>query len=302
MSAGLLVFMVSGALIGLALFVLLMAVLPAQHVDLADAVARIGHRQPTSHRDTTAEDRSAKDRLGNWAMKTLPAAAWVRTPRRELALLQMPLERFYGEKVTLAAIGVVAPPVLVTFFRSIGLGIPYQVTPLLSLGLGAFLFFYPNLDAVDQAKKARAEFRRALGAYVDLVALERLNGAGTLQAMESAADIGGSWVFRRLSEDLGRSRWSGVPPWDSLESLADDLGLPELDDFADIMRLSGEQSTAVYGHLRARAESMRSALLADELAQANAVGERLQIPGALLGVIFMALVIAPSLLSMALRT
>lgn len=302
MSAGLIVFIVSGALVGLALFLLLMAVLPAPHVDLADAVARVGHRLPAAHLDATAEERSAKDRLGNWAMKNLPAAAWVRTPRRELALLQMPLERFYGEKVTLAFIGVVAPPLLVTFFRFLGLGIPYQVTPVLSLGLGAFLFFYPNLDAVEQAKKARAEFRRALGAYVDLVALERLNGAGALQAMESAAEIGGSWVFTRLSEDLARSRWSGVPPWDSLETLADDLGLPELDDFADIMRLSGEQSTAVYGHLRARAESMRSAILADELAQANALGERLQIPGALLGVIFMALVIAPALLSMALGT
>ncbi|MCL1870587.1 MAG: type II secretion system F family protein [Promicromonosporaceae bacterium] len=301
MSATVLVLAVCGTLVGLALFMLVMALLPAPHVDLADAVARVGHR-PTPRPEAPGAERNATDRLGNWAMKNLPAAAWVRTPRRELALLQMPLERFYGEKVTLAFIGVVAPPLLVTFFRAIGLGIPYQVTPVLALGLGVFLFFYPNLDAVEQAKKARAEFRRALGAYVDLVALERLNGAGALQAMESAAQIGSSWVFARLAEDLARSRWSGVPPWDSLETLADDLGLPELDDFADIMRLSGEQSTAVYGHLRARAESMRSALLADELAQANALGERLQIPGALLGVIFMALVIAPALLSMATGT
>jgi hypothetical protein len=43
---------------------------------------------------------------------------------------------------------------------------------------------------------------------------------------------------------------------------------------------------------------MRTAMLNDELAQANAVGERMSMPGSLLGVIFMALLVAPSLLRM----
>ena len=72
----------------------------------------------------------------------------------------------------------------------------------------------------------------------------------------------------------------------------------ELDDFADIMRLSGEEGASVYANLRARSAAMRTAMLNDELAQANAVGERMTIPGSLLGVIFMALLVAPSLLRM----
>ena len=80
--------------------------------------------------------------------------------------------------------------------------------------------------------------------------------------------------------------------------LTDELGLPELDDFADIMRLSGEEGASVYANLRARSAAMRTAMLNDELAQANAVGERMTIPGSLLGVIFMALLVAPSLLRM----
>ena len=35
------------------------------------------------------------------------------------------------------------------------------------------MFFLPDYNARDDAKKARAEFTRALGAYIDLVALER---------------------------------------------------------------------------------------------------------------------------------
>ena len=116
--------------------------------------------------------------------------------------------------------------------------------------------------------------------------------------MEAAAEVGDSWVFTRLSEELTRSRWSGLPPWDALHTLAEELGLPELDDFADIMRLSGEEGAGVYATLRARSAAMRTAMLNDEIAQANAVGERMSIPGSLLGVIFMALLVAPSLLRM----
>jgi hypothetical protein len=160
------------------------------------------------------------------------------------------------------------------------------------------MFFLPNYNALDDARKARLEFSRALGAYVEYVALERNNGSGVRQSMESAAEIGDTWVFTRLSEELNRSRWSGLPPWDALHTLASELGLPDLDDFADIMRLSGEEGAATYATLRARAGAMRTAMLNDELTEANAVGERMSIPGSLLGVIFMAILLAPSILRM----
>ena len=223
---------------------------------------------------------------------------WVRTPTRELALLRIPLARFYGDKIVMALMGLVIPPLLAFFFELIGLGFPIAIPPFASLGLAVVMFFLPNYNAVDDAQKARLEFARALGAYIDLVALERNNGSGVRQAMESAAEVGDSWVFTRLSEELTRSRWSGQPPWDALHALADELGLPELDDFADIMRLSGEEGASVYTNLRARSAAMRTAMLNDEIAEANAVGERMTIPGSLLGVIFMALLVAPSLLRM----
>jgi hypothetical protein len=103
-------------------------------------------------------------------------------------------------------------------------------------------------------------------------------------------------VFRRLGEELARSRFSGVPPWDALSGLADDLGLPELSEVADIMRLSGEEGAAVYPTLRARSTSMRAALAAAELAKANGAGERMSMPVAVLALIFLALLAVPALL------
>jgi hypothetical protein len=297
MTTGLQLALAAGALVALGVVLLVMRLLPAEP-DLAEALSRL---TPARGRARSLDPPSAatgKERIGVWAMKALPPALWVRTPTRELAILRIPLARFYGDKLTFAGLGLVIPPLLAWFFDLIGLGFPVAIPTLASLGLSAVMFFIPNYNAVDDARKARLEFSRALGAYIDLVALERNNGSGVRQAMESAAEVGDSWVFTRLSEELTRSRWSGVPPWDALHTLADELGLPELDDFADIMRLSGEEGAAVYATLRARSSAMRTAMLNDEIAEANAVGERMTIPGSLLGVIFMALLVAPSLLRM----
>ena len=149
---------------------------------------------PRASRDATAADsaRSGKERLGLWGLRVLPAGLWVRTPTRELALLRIPVAQFYGEKLTFAGLGLLIPPVLVTLFNAFGLSIPLQLPAVASLGLAAVMFFIPNYNALDDAKKARLEFARALGAYIDLVALERNNGIG------SAPGDGGRRRGRRL--------------------------------------------------------------------------------------------------------
>lgn len=290
--------LLAGGLVGLGGTLVAAHLLPVEP-DLATTLERLSPR----HTPTAAEvplASSATDRLGGWALRTLPPALWVKTPTRELAILRIPVTRFYGEKLTYAGLGLVLPPLLSQFLSLIGLGLPVEIPAAASLGLVAVMFFIPNYNAIDEAKKARLEFSRALGAYIDLVALERHNGAGVRQAMEAAAHVGdqGSWVFRRLSEELARSRWSGLPPWDALHTLATELALPELEDFANTMRLGGEEGASVYTTLRAKSAGLRASMLADEIAGANAVGERMSIPGSLLGVIFMALLIAPSLLRM----
>ncbi len=296
MTTGLQLVLLAGALMGLGVALVVLRLVPAQP-DLADALGRLAPAR-FSAGNSAPSPTTRNERMGVWAMRALPPALWVRTPHRELALLRIPLARFYGEKLMFAAIGIVLVPLLAFFFEFLGLGPPLAVPALGSVGLAAVMFFLPNYNAIDDAKKAKMEFERALGAYIDLVALERNSGSGARQAMEASAEIGDSWVFTRLSEELTRSRWSGLPPWDALHALAEELGLPELDDFADIMRLSGEQGASVYATLRARSSSMRAAMLNDELAEANAIGERMSIPGSLLGVVFMALLVAPSLLRM----
>ena len=299
MPTGLQLAILAGGLVGLGVALIVWRLTPADP-DLGDALNRLSPNRTGSRADlgqaAGRRPSDARERLGLWGMKTLPAGAWGSVPVKELAILRIPVSRFYGEKLMFAGLGLLAPPLLATFFTLLRLPVPVVIPVIASLGAAVVFFFLPDYNARDDAKKARAEFARALGAYIDLVALERNSGAGPRQAMEAAADVGDSWVFRRLGEELARTRWSGLTPWDALRNLADELGLPELQDLADIMRLSGEEGAQIYSNLRARSAGMRAAMLGAEKAKANEVGERMSIPMSLLGVIFLAILVAPALL------
>lgn len=296
MVTGLQLALAAGALIGLGVAMMVWRLAPADP-DLGDALARLSPEHAKRRAvDAAHPTGDARERLGLWGMKTLPAGAWGTTPTKELAILRIPPSRYYGEKILFALLGLAIPPLLTTFFTLIGARLPIFIPLVATIGLAAVMFFLPDYNARDDAKKARVEFGRALGAYIDFVALERNSGTGPRQAMEVAAEVGDSWVFRRLGEELARTRWSGLTPWEALHGLADELGLPELDDLADIMRLSGEEGAQIYRSLRARSAGMRTAMLTSEKAKANEIGEKMSIPMSLLGVIFLAILVAPALL------
>ena len=190
-------------------------------------------------------DRSSVDRIGVWAAKNLPGGAWAHTPREDLAILQITETRFYGEKVVWALLGLAIPPLLAALFGLIGVPLPFTIPILGSLGLAALFWFMPNYNATDDAKKARIEFSRALGAYIDMVATGVRDGSSGQQALRSAAEVGDTWVFKRIESELRRARYMTRAPWDSLHGLADDLGVAELDDLADIMQQSGQDGAQI---------------------------------------------------------
>ncbi|MFZ5872260.1 MAG: type II secretion system F family protein, partial [Actinomycetota bacterium] len=140
----------------------------------------------------------------------------------------------------------------------------------------------------------RAQMRRAVSVYLELVALERAADAGTVEALDRAAAIGDGRAFILIRDALLRARLSGAPPWQGLAHLADQLRVPELGDVADIMRLSGEDGAAVYATLRARAASLRTTLLTASVTDANAASEHMIMPVACLGLAFMALLGYPA--------
>jgi hypothetical protein len=190
MITGLQLAIASGGLIGLGLTLLIARLLPVEP-DLADALDRVAATRHRSAINVPAA-HTGKERLGLWGLRVLPSGLWARTPTRQLALLRISTVHFYGEKLTFAGLGLVIPPGLTTLFNIVGLSVPLQIPALASPVMAIVMFFIPNYNALDDAKKARLEFARALGAYIDMVALERNNGVGVRQAMETAAEVGDS--------------------------------------------------------------------------------------------------------------
>ena len=286
--------MVSGGLVAIAWYFA-----PAQP-DLADVLGRIapatGTHQPPAEPSGYPE---LADRLGLWAMRRLPGRIWGRTPQRDLAILGRSTHRFYGEKLLFALIVAAGVPLLVAIF-SMTFVVPTAVTVGAILIGTLFGWLVPNGNVATAAGEARLDFNRALGSYVDLVALERsAGGSAARQALENAAEIGDSWPFRRVRDELARSRFSGEPPWDAIHHLADELGLPALDDVADIMRLAGDEGSQVYDTLRARSTALRSALLAAEQTKANALSGRMAIPTTLMAIVFCVILVTPAVLRLA---
>lgn len=279
---------VAGVLVAGGVACLVWYLLPAEP-DLGDVMARLrpGIASPSRAARTGAGGNGEarwSGRTGRWVERHLPPVLRGETPTRDLALLGKPVHVFYGEKLLHAVAALFIVPLLCGLL-SMGLDMNLYVPTAATLLVAVLVWFAPNLDVKQQATRARAEFSRALASYIDLVALERkAGGAATRQALEDAALRGDSWPFRRIGEALARSDFARTQPADALHDMAVELGLPDLDDLADTMRLSGAEGVEVYDTLRARAGSMRQAKLTADLAQANATGERMGIPTTLMGV------------------
>lgn len=302
MSTGLVWAALGGATAGFGVTLILRELLPAEP-QLAAALDRL--QPPKLTRTAVPVDlggaepagtSSLETRVGLRLLRLLRDAPFVRIPERELNLLRRPVAQHLGQKVLMGLLGLLFPTVFTVVVALVGLSLPIAAPALGGLALGAVLFAVPDAEVQRKAAAARQEFARAVSAFIDLTALERTAGVGPYQALTQAATVGGNWVFIRLREELGRAELSGVAPWEALHGLDEELGLPELSDVADIMRMCGEHDTAVVDTLRARSRGLRVALLTQEQTRANEQSERMVMPVAMLGLIFLSLLGAPAIL------
>jgi len=217
-------------------------------------------------------------------------------------ILRSPPHRWLAQKALFALVGLLFVPVVTAVLFLVGVRLPVALPVIVSLLLAAVLSFIPDSNVRSDAKKARAEFSYVLAAYMDLVALERRAGASTRQALEEAARIGDTWVFQRIEEELARSAMSGISPWDRLRDLGERYGVVELTELGHVMKLAGAENAGVYDTLKQRAKALRKSHLALEQTQANEISTKRSMPVAVLGMVFMALLVAPALLAMLLSS
>ncbi|MEV0717285.1 type II secretion system F family protein [Asanoa sp. NPDC050611] len=273
-----------GALIGTGLFVIVRESLPAAPA-LAPALRRL--HQPTLAGPVVRSSHRL-DWLGGFSR-------WLRPPTRDLALLGRSPEQYALAILTAAGAGLLAPVLLTVIFQILGIGLPFFVPVIGSLGLAVVAAVIAHRDVLSKADRARREFSRAVCTYLDLVALQLTAAHGPVQALENAAAVCDGWVFERIRTALRLAQLQMHSPWDELRELSDEIGVPELGDVGAIMQSSGTEGAQVHETLRTRADSLRDQIRTDNLSRAEAVTGRLDVPGALLVFVLMGFVLYPFL-------
>lgn len=231
-----------------------------------------------------------------WLQARLERVSWLRTPDKDLRILQMSRGAFLLNRVVAATAALLIGPLYTLVFRLIGLSLPFAATMLFGLIMAGLAWFALGVLIHDRAVRRRREMRYAMVGFLTLVALNRAAGKAMGQSLERAAGSSQSWPFRMISQRMAAAVRGGTSEWAGLAELSTELGVEELADIADIADLANHAGAGVYSTLMARATSLRRELLAREREGAAAASKNLALPRVLLTVTMAAFLIFPALL------
>jgi len=236
------------------------------------------------HHPVTGAGRSWAERAGVWLVVQAEARGirWT-TLRQDVALTGRDLEAVMGRKVIGFAGGFLTAAVFAVAAARVGLGLPVQAGFVVPLVVAVGFFLLPDLEARAEAAARRRDFRRALGAYLDLVRLEMAGSAAPAEALPNAARIGAGWPLALIRDTLYRATTAGQDHWAALSDLGHTIGVTELRDLGALLRLVGQDGAQVRDTLAARATSIRARALAEAEGQASQNDQSMSLAQLLIG-------------------
>lgn len=279
-----------GAIVGLGLAVFLLAAAP-RLIRVGDALERLGDVTPTN--TTVKADLTRSDRIGTWMFQHAPNLPGFTAPLKQLDLLDMPVSKFYAQKLQFAAIGF-AGPLLVTLMSQLLFGTLFALPLILSPVLAILMWTFPDGNVRTRAKEAQREFTRFVTVYLELVAVALLGNTTADAALQSAATVSDSWVFRRIRREYQVADLTRISKWDALDRLGEAVEVTALVEMARMMRMA-EARVGLRDQLRAACNKLRAQVAADDFAAAERVTSRMDIPVMLTLAPILAITIAPSL-------
>ncbi|MDN3357071.1 type II secretion system F family protein [Actinomadura sp. DC4] len=272
--------LLAGAFFGLGAYLLFRAIFPPRpglsaRLAAFDAARRRGEAEPSRRAAGTAERVTGlRARVGRSLAAFYEARGWQqRSVRADLALLDRSFEAFLATKFLLATAAIVFIPILIAYFAVLGLNVVVAVPVWLGIFFALIFFLLPDMQLRQEAGSRRRDFRHAVSAFLDLVAMNLSGGRGVPEALMTAANVGDGWAVRRIRDALSNARITGITPWQALGRLGDDVNVDELRDLSAALALVADDGAKVRQSLSARAASMRSRQLADIEGKA---GERSQ--------------------------
>jgi tight adherence protein C len=291
--------MLAGAAAGLGLFLLVLALIPRPMslsrrlaaFDAAQAGRDTGLRGVASGRD----DSELSRRLGAWLARFCAEQGWeFPSLRANLALVGKTFESYLATKLLLAVLGLLFAPILLALAALGGVGLPFVIPVWLGLLIAAVFSFLPDLELKQAVARRRRDFRHAIGAFLDLVAMNLAGGRGVPEALLSASEIGTGWAMWRIRDALMNARITGQTPWHALGALAEEVRVDELRDLSSALSLVAEDGAKVRESLATRAGSLRRRELADLQGQAAERSQSMLVAQLLLAVAFLVFLVYPA--------
>jgi Flp pilus assembly protein TadB len=287
-----------GAVTGLALFVLIFALIP-RRVGLARRIAAFDEGRPAALRAARypgdSSESAVSKRLGAALAQFCAEQGWeFRSLRSNLNLVGKSFENFIATKVLLALLGLIFPPILLGLIGLAGVNLSIVIPIWAGLVFAVLFFFLPDLELRQQVDKRRRDFRHAIGAFLDLVAMNLSGGRGVPEALMAASEIGEGWAFWRIRDALANARITGQTPWQALGVLGEEVQVSELKDLSAALSLVAEDGAKVRESLTARAVSLRRRELADLEGQAGEKSQSMLLAQMLLAAAFLVFLMYPA--------
>jgi tight adherence protein C len=256
-----------GAVAGLGLFALI-RVFFRPKPGVAQTLSRInrGQRSMSTHTTTAYESGGAVDRRARSAFASLSdrleviAAdrGWeLGQQRADLALMGRTRGTHLATKVAIGFGMFLLGPFVWTLMTVAGAPIPAAIPALGALAFGAFGFFLPDLALRSEATARRRDFRRSVGVFLDLVAMNLAGGRGLPEALLAAASVGDHWSMVRIRQALANARLYGTTPWVALGDLGRDINVEELKELSGALVLAADDGAKIRSSLTARAATLR---------------------------------------------
>lgn len=292
------IYLILGSVAGLCLCAAVYALLPRK-AGAAEILAALDTQRSsvTAPRPAAAGWRGA---LGARIAGMLAARGiQLRSVRKDLALLGRDLDAMLATKVLLAGLGAVLAPCFWALAYLLGMDLSPQAPAWGSLLLAAVLFFAPDQDVRSQAKRERADFRRVVGVYLDLVSLNLEGGRGVPEALAAAAQVGNGPALERLSAAVASARLTGITPWAALGLLGEQVGVEELVDLAAMLENVAGQGAKVKDTLKERAATLRERREAEIEESAGGGTQSMLLAQMLLALGFLAYLLYPALTRLA---
>jgi len=197
--------------------------------------------------------------------------------------------QFFGEKVAAALIGLVIFPTM----NALGVQ-PFGPWPVWSWLVGAAAgFIGPDWQLDRHLAARRTECLMELPIILDMLTIATSAGLAIEQALDQVARHGAGMVARELQHARRDMTLRGQPLIESLEEMAERVGVPELVSFASQLRAAHEQGIPLTQTLTAQAEALRDRKRLRIVEEGGKASVRMLLPVALfiLPVLFVVLLV-----------